>query len=94
MPPAQRYPGDVPGGSGRTTMNVKNSTAYELSVFFDGPVSQKLTLAPGASQDLDLAPGTFHVAGRVAAANILPFYGEDTYAASARYSVTFYIGRQ
>jgi hypothetical protein len=93
MPPAQRSTESIPAVSVRTTMNIKNSTAYELSVFFDGPVSQKLTLAPGASQDLDLAPGTFRVAGRVAAANVLPFYGEETYAGSARYSVTFYIGQ-
>jgi hypothetical protein len=93
MPPAQRAAVSVPAVSGRTTMTVKNSTAYELSVFFDGPVSTKLTLMPDASQDLDLTPGTFHVAGRVAAANVLPFYGEETYAGSARYSLTFYIGR-
>src|ERR1035441_6158912 len=31
----------APAVSGRTTMNVKNSTAYELSVFFDGPVSKR-----------------------------------------------------
>ena len=83
---------------GQTTMTVQNSTvqnsaAYELSVFFDGPISKKLTLAPGSSQDLDLAPGIFHVAGRVAVANVLPFYGEETYAGSARYSLKFYIGQ-
>jgi hypothetical protein len=93
MPPAQRSPASDAGVSGRTTMTVKNSTAYELSVFFDGTVSTKLALMPGASQELDLAPGTFRVAGRVAAANVLPFYGEETYASSARYSLTFYIGR-
>ena len=89
MPPAQRATVSAPTVSGRTTMTVKNSTAYELSVFFDGPVSQKLTLAPGSSQDLDLAPGTFHVAGRVAAAHVLPFYGEETCAGSTRYPVEF-----
>ncbi|MGD0500172.1 MAG: hypothetical protein ABSC23_17245 [Bryobacteraceae bacterium] len=91
MPPAQRAAGSALTAFGRTTMTVKNSTAYELSVFFEGPVSQKLTLAPGASRDVDLAAGTFHVAGRVVAANVLPFYGEETYAGSASYSVTFYI---
>jgi hypothetical protein len=72
-------------------MTVENSTAYELSVFYDGPVSKKLTLAPGASQTIDLAPGAFHVAGRVSASDVLPFYGEETYAGSASYSETFYI---
>ena len=93
MPTAQRVMG-APAVSGRTTMTVKNSTAYELSVFFAGPVSQKLTLSPGSSQDLDLAPGTFRVGGRVAAPDVLPFYGEETYAGSARYSVEFYIAPQ
>ncbi|HXB69409.1 MAG TPA: hypothetical protein VNY05_14260 [Candidatus Acidoferrales bacterium] len=92
MPPAQLATVGAAVGSGRTAMTIKNSTAYELSIFFDGPVAKKLTLAPRASQDLDLAPGAFQVAGRVAAANVLPFYGEQTYSGSARYSVTFYIG--
>jgi TPR repeat protein len=90
MPPAQRS--SVSGAaSGGTTMTVLNSTAYQLSVFYDGPVSTKLTLAPGASQTIDLAPGAFHVAGRVSAADVLPFYGEETYIGSASYSETFYI---
>jgi hypothetical protein len=93
MPPAQRSTAGAAGVSGRTTMTVQNSTAYELSVFFKGPVSKKLTPAPGASQDVDLAPGTFQVAGRVAAPDVLPFYGEETYAGSASYSLKFYIGQ-
>jgi hypothetical protein len=93
MPPTQRVTVNALAASGRTTMTVKNSTAYELSVFFDGPVSTKVTLRPGASQDVDLAPGMFHVAGRVSASEVLPFYGEETYEASARYSVRFYIGQ-
>lgn len=93
MPHAQRSTASDAGTSGRTTMTVQNSTAYELSVFFKGPVSKKLTLAPGASQDVDLEPGTFEVGGRVAAANVLPFYGEETYAGSASYSLKFYIGQ-
>jgi hypothetical protein len=72
-------------------ITVKNSTAYARFLFFDGPVPKKLTLAPGSSRELRLAPGTFRVAGRVAFANVLPFYGDDTYADSARYSLTFYI---
>jgi hypothetical protein len=93
MPPAQRSPLTVPTDSGKTTMTVRNSTQYALSVYFDGPVSRSLSLSPGASQILDLAPGVFRVAGRVAASNVLPFYGEETYASSTQYTVTFYIGR-
>ena len=91
MPHAELDTVGTPAVSGRTTMNVKHSTAYELSVFFDGPVPKKLILAPGSSQDLDLDPEAFHVAGRVAAAHVRPFYGEETYAGSARYTMEFYI---
>jgi hypothetical protein len=90
MPPAQLSTASAAVWGG-TTMTVKNSTAYQLTVFYDGPVSKKLTLSPGSSQEVDLAPGLFHVAGRVAAGNVLPFYGEETYASSASYSETFYI---
>src|ERR1019366_4170903 len=88
LPPAQASTSGATVWGG-TTMTVKNSTSYELTVFYDGPVSKKLTLAPGGSQDVDLAPGVFHVAGRVAAGDVLPFYGEETYASSAGYSETF-----
>ncbi len=93
MPPAQPSTDSSSSGSGRTTVTVKNSTSYELFVFYDGPFSTKVTVSPGMSQDLDLAPGTFRVAGRVAAVNVLPFYAEETYTSSKSYSVTFYIGQ-
>jgi hypothetical protein len=94
MPAAQRSPAAVPSGAaGRTTMTVRNSTQHSLSVYFDGPVSRSLILAPGSSQTLDLAPGAFHVAGRVDASNVLPFYGDDTYQGSVAYTLNFYIGR-
>ena len=72
-------------------MTVQNSTPYELTVLYDGPVSKKLTLAPGTSQALNLAPGAYHVAGRVSGAAVLPFYGEESYDGSANYSESFYI---
>lgn len=88
---------DIPVGNSShvslrgATLTVQYSPADELTVFYDGPVSKKLTLAPGASQTLDLAPGEFHVAGLVSAADVLPFYGQETYAGSASCSATFYI---
>lgn len=83
---------DGSGISGRTTMSIHNSTGYELSLFYDGPISAKIVLAPGAVKELDLAPGRFRVAGRVPSTTVLPFYGEETYFASTRYSVEYYIG--
>jgi hypothetical protein len=90
MPPAQC---SSTGGTawGTTTMSVQNSTAYQLTVLWDGPVSRKLVLDPGASQTVDLTSGTYHVAGRVAAADVLPYYGEESYQGSASCSDTFYI---
>jgi hypothetical protein len=94
MPPAEVVVKRQPKGFGRVLMTIRNSTSYELSVFFDGPVSRSLTLKPGASRALDLAPGAFHVAGRVSAPDVLPFYGEESYTASAEYSISFYISTQ
>ena len=42
---------------------------------------------------LDLAPGAFHVAGRVTATDVPQFYGEEAYASSACCSVPFYIAQ-
>lgn len=92
MPPAQRSA--LSGSGGRTTMSVNNSTRYNLSVYFDGPVSKSLNIPPNQSQTVDLAAGDFHVAGRVDAVDVLPFYGEETYGNSMQYAVTFYIGPQ
>ena len=50
MPPAQRSTSGGPSVSGRTTITIKNSTPYELSVFFEGPVNKKVTISPGSSQ--------------------------------------------
>ena len=90
MPSAQ-LSSERPAVPGRTMMTVQNSTAYQLSVFYDGPASNSLSLAPGETRNLELMPGAYHVAGRVSASDVLPFYGEETYASSASYSVTFYI---
>jgi peptidyl-prolyl cis-trans isomerase C len=89
LPHAERATVQAAGTGAKTMIKVTNATAYQLSVFFDGPVARKAVLAPGTSQDLDLQPGAFHVAGRVAAADVLPFYGDDTYGGSAQYTMTF-----
>jgi hypothetical protein len=92
MPPAQR---SAPSGfGGRTTMTVNNSTRYTLSVYFDGPVAKSLSIAPNASQTVELTAGAFYVAGRVDTVDVLPFYGEEKYDGSMQYIVTFYIGPQ
>ena len=82
------------GAGSRTTMTVRNSTRFSLSVYFDGPVSSALNIPPNQSQSVDLAAGKFRVAGRVDASDVLPFYGEEIYGSSMQYSVTFYIGPQ
>lgn len=75
-------------------MTVNNSTPYTLSVYFEGPVARSANIAPKQSQALELAAGTFQVAGRVDAADVLPFYGKETYGSSIQYTVTFYVGSQ
>jgi hypothetical protein len=80
-------------------LTVKNSTQHELSVFFDGPIARRITLPAGASQDVDLMPGSFRVAARVNRASdsdvvdILTFYGEQAYQSSAVYTLAFSASR-
>jgi hypothetical protein len=76
---------------GETSMMVENGTKYLLFVYFTGPVSQKLEISAGASQTVQLPPGNYQVAARVANPSVVPFYGEQRYGANTRYSEHFYI---
>jgi hypothetical protein len=80
-----------PGTGGRTLVAIKNSTAYELSVFLDGPSATRVKLAVGEAREIEVAPGLLHLAGRVSSEDVLPFYGEENYERSTRYSMNFYI---
>ena len=78
------------GSATRTILAIENNTAYNLTVYLSGPLDQTVTLAPGERQEVTLAGGQYRMAARVASPGVLPFYGEQTFAAG-EYSENFYI---
>jgi hypothetical protein len=88
MPLAEAAPSAL---DGQTSMTLENGTSCTLSLFFSGPASQRMQLAPGGSQTVYLSPGNYELAARVSCPNVIPFYGTQTLAANTRYSENFYI---
>jgi len=79
------------GTSGDTTLLITNSTQYSLRILASGPTPGDYSILPGATQNIMVAPGSYKIAGSVPAADVLPFYGTETYGAGTQYSYRFYI---
>jgi hypothetical protein len=79
------------GGSGSPKLKITNSTSYGLTVDFAGAVERSLKLASGQSVEIELAPGSYRVLGRVDAPNVLPFLGDHNYEAGGSYTSSFYL---
>jgi hypothetical protein len=88
--PAPTVNRSVNARAGHTLFNVRNDTAYDLTVMFSGATDQQLQVAPHASSSIDLAAGNYRVVGRVAAPNVLPAYREDQFE-SGGMDLRFYI---
>jgi len=71
-------------------LEVKNRTPYTLTASFGGPVERRVDVAPGSSTSIDLPTGSYRLAGRVDAPNVLPSYAEYVLNASSA-GVEFYI---
>jgi hypothetical protein len=79
---------------GVTTTTITNNTLYTLYFYLSGPFSRSLTIAPGASENVQLQPGHYEEAARVAGPSVVPFYGVQDYRSGTAYSETFYIMTQ
>jgi hypothetical protein len=89
MPAPQRTRASegLPAGVVRRT--IENRTAHALRVLFSGPLDIAIELPAGNVQSITLPAGTYKVVGKVSAASVLPFYGEQTYAAGDEYRSHF-----
>jgi len=81
-------------GSGPSHLSVINQTGYALTVTFYSSTERSVDITAGQSLEMDLMPGTYRVLGRANSPTVLPFVGNDNYAAGAQYKSTFYIIRQ
>jgi hypothetical protein len=64
----------------------ENATGYTVTVDLAGPETKEVVLAPGGTQALNLMPGTYKVAAKAQAPNVLPFFGIQNYAAGYEYT--------
>jgi peptidyl-prolyl cis-trans isomerase A (cyclophilin A) len=91
LPPPVASPLGAGGAFGSVRRTVENGTDYTLTVWFGGPAEQKITLPPKGTRELTLPPGTYKVAARVTAPNVLPFFGVQSYSSGQGYTSHFYI---
>ena len=91
--PSPRGPcqGDGSLAAGAARYEVKNSTAYDLRVILDGPVVQEIRVAPNSVQAVTFPMGAYKILGRVASPNVLPFFGQQAFAAGLACATEFYI---
>ncbi len=71
-------------------VTLENGTAYELTVRYSGPDSQKVVIPAGATKSLSLKVGTYTVAASVSASNVSNFAGVETMRGGL-YKSRFYI---
>ena len=88
LPPAQHVRSNP--ASQVAEMVTKNNTQYTLTVLYSGPTSQRVVLAPQASQKVLLSVGTYQVAATVNSSSVVPFAGRDEIQGGG-YDNTFYI---
>jgi hypothetical protein len=80
---------------GMAVLIIKNQTGYDLQLTFRGPTQRQIFIPAGGSQRVMLAAGAYEELGRVTATNVLPFYGQPSYAAGFEYGPSeFYIGQR
>ena len=88
LPPAQHVRSNP--AAQVAEMVSKNNTQYTLTVLYSGPTSQRVVLAPQATQKVVLSVGTYQVAATVDSPSVIPFAGRDDIRGGG-YDNTFYI---
>jgi hypothetical protein len=93
LPTPQASQSGTPGRTtpGRTTLAITNGTQYSLRILASGPTEGQYTISPGATQQIEVSPGSYKIVGRVSASNVLPFYGTETYASGSKYAYRFFV---
>jgi tetratricopeptide (TPR) repeat protein len=91
MPAPQAVPRRGTSGSSSDNYTIENGTPFGLTVIFSGPASKQVALLPGTTRTVSLPVGTYKVAARVTAPDVLPFFGVDQYAPNSDYQARFYI---
>lgn len=76
--------------SEKSTLSIKNSTSYTLTVYYTGTNVKMVIIPPFQTEVFSIKSGQYTVAASVAAPNVSGCYGEKTYLGGS-YSTEYYI---
>ena len=76
-----------------SSMQIRNGTAFTLTVLYAGPSSRRVVVPPQGTQSLALAIGEYQVAASVNAPGVIPYAGVDRLFGGS-YENHFYISAQ
>ena len=77
-------------GGSSSTINIHNSTEYELTVMYSGPDHEYLTIPSGSIGALRISNGTYRISARVNDYKVRPFVGIENLI-GGKYQVKYYI---
>ncbi|MCQ2058619.1 MAG: hypothetical protein MJY71_02155 [Bacteroidaceae bacterium] len=78
------------GGGYTSSIEIKNSTSYILTLLYSGPDSKRVVISPGQTSYVSLKNGTYRVAASVTASSVRSFAGTENLTGGG-YSVEYYI---
>lgn len=88
--PGSELTDDNRNESSHATEYVTNGTEYTLTLYYTGPTSIIVTIAPGGKKSISLLKGLYSVVAKVSAPSIQEYYGSQTYR-GLPYAVKYYI---
>ncbi len=77
-------------GGSSSTINIHNSTEYELTVMYSGPDHEYLTIPSGSIGALRISNGTYRISARVNDYKVRPFVGIENLS-GGNYQVKYHI---
>ena len=89
LPPAEMV--SPATGSGPSHLSIENQTGYTLTITFYTASQRSVTVEAGRTLEVDVEPGAYRELCRADSLTVLPFVGNDNYAAGAGYKSTYYI---
>lgn len=73
-----------------STIYIKNSTNYTLTILYSGTDSKRVTIAPNMRTSVSLSNGLYRIAATVSASNVRNFAGTENLTGDT-YNVEYYI---
>lgn len=88
--PSSELTNDTRNEGGHATEYVTNATNYTLTLYYTGPTSTVITIAPGREKCISLRKGLYSIVAKVSAPSVRECYGTRYYK-GLRHVVKYYI---